>query len=384
MQTFFQNGDEQVNGDGTPDLGAHRVGRRAIQGFDPQMLLDPFEEQFDLPAAPIQLRDGQGWPGEVVGQEDQRLAGFRIAIADAPPRDGIIVLGLQAGRHDRLVETQAGGFVHGPGVTAGATEILLGPGDEESAALLNPMPAGEVQVAAIHDIKRTGFPDELVEDVDIMHTAGGDNDDGGEVALQSQQRVEFDGGLGTAKGGPRKEREAEVNGGGIQRVSRRLEFKAERFIGVERGGLLDEDVGQIGKDTPVPFFVGDRQCVAGGGLADAGVIELWAEGRQTGFDVAQTFAPGQLCKRQHEELFVGGQLADAKVAVVTGNTLVELVFGQEVEELGEDGATFVHKVKNRWLAVKHPQEIVAELKSKNDRTGVLSNFYNGKIAVIKI
>jgi len=41
-------------------------------------------------------------------------------------------------------------------------------------------------------------------------------------------------------------------------------------------------------------------------------------------------------------------------------------------------------VKNRWLAVKHPQEIVAELKSKNDRTGVLSNFYNGKIAVIKI
>jgi hypothetical protein len=33
--------------------------------------------------------------------------------------------------------------------------------------------------------------------------------------------------------------------------------------------------------------------------------------------------------------------------VVTGDTLVELVLGQEVEELGEDGATFVHKVKNR-------------------------------------
>jgi hypothetical protein len=30
--------------------------------------------------------------------------------------------------------------------------------------------------------------------------------------------------------------------------------------------------------------------------------------------------------------------------VVTGDTLVEFVFGQEVEELGEDGATFVHKV----------------------------------------
>ncbi|MCU0786390.1 MAG: hypothetical protein MUF81_20565 [Verrucomicrobia bacterium] len=34
---------------------------------------------------------------------------------------------------------------------------------------------------------------------------------------------------------------------------------------------------------------------------------------------------------------------------------VESVSGQEVEELGEAGAAFVHKVKNRWLAVEHPQ-----------------------------
>ena len=93
MQTFFQNGDEQINGDGAPDLGAHRVGAGAIKGFDAQMLLDPFEEEFDLPAAPIQLRDGQRRDGEVVGQKDQRLARFWIAITDATQRDGIIVLG---------------------------------------------------------------------------------------------------------------------------------------------------------------------------------------------------------------------------------------------------------------------------------------------------
>jgi hypothetical protein len=69
--------------------------------------------------------------------------------------------------------------------------------------------------------------------------------------------------------------------------------------------------------------------------------------------------------------------------VVTGDTLVELVFGQEVEELGEDGATFVHKVKNRRNAGNHPQGIVAELKSKNDRTAALSSFYNGEIVVTK-
>ncbi len=383
MQTFFQNCDEQINGDGGPDLSAHRVWRGAVKGFDAQMLLDPFEEEFDLPAAAIEFGDGQRRHGEVVGQKDECLAGLGIATADAAHEDGIIVLGVKAGQHHGLVETQAGGFVHGAGVTACAAEVLFGAGDEESTTLVDAMPAGEVEVAAIHDVERAGVPDELVEDVDVMNTARGDNDDGGKVALEGQQGVEFDGGLVLPKRGPRKQRKAQVNGGGVQCIGGGLEFKPERLIGVKRGGLPDEDLGKVGKDTPVAIFVGVGQRAAGGGLADAGVVEFWAEGRQAGFDVAQTFAPSQLGKRQHEELFISGEFADAAVAVVAGDTLVELVFGEEVEELGEDGATFIHKVENRRNAGSHPQGIVAELKSKNDRTAVLSSFYNGKIAVSK-
>jgi hypothetical protein len=128
-----------------------------------------------------------------------------------------------------------------------------------------------------------------------------------------------------------------------------LEFKTERLIGVKRGGLLDEHLGEISKDAPVAIFVGIGQRAAGGGLADAGVVEFRAKGRQTGFDVAQTFAPGQLGESQHKKLFISGEFADAAVAVVTGDTLVELVFGEEVEELGEDGATFVHKVNTAGM-----------------------------------
>ena len=383
MQAFFQNSDEQINGDGAPDLGAHSVGAGAVKGFDAEMLLDPFEKQFDLPTALVELNDGQRRHGKVVGQKDQRRAGFRVTIADAAQWVGIVSLGVKAGGDHRLVETQSGGFVHRPGVTAGATEVLFGAGDEESPTLVDAIPADEVEVAAIHDIERASLPDELVENIDIVNTASRDNDDGGEVALERQQGVEFDGGFVLPKRGPRKERETEVNSGGIQRVSCGLEFKAKGFIGVERGSLLDEHLSKVGKDAPVPLFVGHRQRIAGGGLADAGVIEFRAEGRQTGFDVAQTFAPSQLGKRQHEKLFIGGQLADTEVAVVTGDTLVKFVFGQEIEELGENGATFVHQVKNRRNAGSHPQGIVAELKSKNDRTAVLSSFYNDEIAVSK-
>jgi hypothetical protein len=86
MQTLFQNGDEQIAGDGGPDLAVQGVRAGAVKGFDAQMLFDPFEEQFDLPAATIELGNGQGWHGEVVGQEDQCPAGFWITIADAALR----------------------------------------------------------------------------------------------------------------------------------------------------------------------------------------------------------------------------------------------------------------------------------------------------------
>jgi hypothetical protein len=40
-------------------------------------------------------------------------------------------------------------------------------------------------------------------------------------------------------------------------------------------------------------------------------------------------------------------------------------------------------VENRKNAGDRPQGIVAELKSKNDRTAVLSSFHSGEIAVSK-
>jgi len=47
------------------------------EALDPQVLLDPLEEQLDLPAARVQRRDGQGGHGRVVGQEDEGLARHR-------------------------------------------------------------------------------------------------------------------------------------------------------------------------------------------------------------------------------------------------------------------------------------------------------------------
>ena len=46
------------------------------------MLLDPFEEQFHLPARLVERADGGCRQREVIGDKDQRLAGFRILESD--------------------------------------------------------------------------------------------------------------------------------------------------------------------------------------------------------------------------------------------------------------------------------------------------------------
>jgi hypothetical protein len=65
--TFFENSYEQVNGDGDSHLGTHGVLRCAVEGIDSQMLFDPFEEEFDIPAAAVKLGDLQRRFGEIVG-----------------------------------------------------------------------------------------------------------------------------------------------------------------------------------------------------------------------------------------------------------------------------------------------------------------------------
>jgi hypothetical protein len=121
-----------------------------------------------------------------------------------------------------------------------------------------------------------------------------------------------------------------------------LEFGTERFVGVEGGRLFDQDVSKIRKQPPVALFVRIRQRAASGGLANAAVLEFGAQGSQTGFDVAQALAVGQLGESQDQEVLVRGQRTDPMVAPIAADTLVEFVLGQFVHQLGEHRSAFVH------------------------------------------
>src|SRR5437762_3503211 len=100
------------------------------------MLLDPFEEEFDLPTAAIKLGDRKRGQGEVVGQKDQRLGGLEIFEADASQRCLEAFARIESSEQDGLIADQSGSAVDRMRVASLHLEIRLAAGDEEAAGLV--------------------------------------------------------------------------------------------------------------------------------------------------------------------------------------------------------------------------------------------------------
>ena len=132
MEFFLEDGHQNVNADGDPDLGLDGILAGPVKSFDAQVLFDPFEEKFDLPATLVELRDGQGGDIEIVGQKDQAFVRGRVAVAHASQGDRIILLRLKSGQENRLIGTQTGGCIDRPRFQALEPKVPFGAGHKES------------------------------------------------------------------------------------------------------------------------------------------------------------------------------------------------------------------------------------------------------------
>ena len=88
---FLRNDEQKIVANGYPDLRVHCVLRSPIESLDVEMLLYPFEKQFNLPAFPVQFRDSKRvFNREVVGQETIDFTGFEVLIHNKSQRVWIL------------------------------------------------------------------------------------------------------------------------------------------------------------------------------------------------------------------------------------------------------------------------------------------------------
>ena len=342
-QPLLDDGDERVNCDRHPDLRPHSVLRCPIERLDPQVLFDPTEEQFDLPAKLVELGDGQGGLKKVVRQEGQPAVVLPIIESDPTKMFGIVAFRFWSGQDDRLVRDQVHGFIDGPRGDPARLKIRFGPDDEKHSVLMKRVESEEVQIRPIQDIEGSGLKREIIEDPDIVRSSFCHMDKRGDRSTQVEKRMEFDGALAFAESGPREKRQAQVDRGGIEGVNCVLEFQADVLVAVESTGFGDEDLGEIGVDAPVPHFVGIGQVVARDAAADAHMIEPALHGSQAGYDIAEAFPVSQLGEGQTEELVEARKSPDFVVSLITPDAFSKLLQWQKGHDLGEDGRLGIHR-----------------------------------------
>src|ERR1019366_1447178 len=371
MQSLLDDGDQNVSGDRDPDLRLDAILGSSVEGFDPQVLLDPFEKEFDLPATAVQFGDRKCGQGEVIGQEDEGLGGFGIFKTDAAQWGLETLLRVEARENDTLVADQAGLAIDRMRVAALNLKVRLTASHEEASGLVEAIKALEIEEATIHEVEGAGLGQQLVEDVDLMHLAIADVDEGGNVAAQIQQRVQLDGCLGQSERCPWKYRQTEIDGRRVERIDGLLQFDTERFLHIQTPGDADQALSEIGVDAPVAHGVGIGQGVASHRRTNSEVIEFGTLCAQAYFDVPKALPIGQLREGHAQELVQAGKRLHFKLTLIACDATAKIGQRKMLHELRENQLALVHRSTLRNAASRGRKTKIRNSNRDQDNSSLM-------------
>src|SRR5215467_3971776 len=161
---------QEISDHGGEDLQPDGIFVLAKEFADAQMLLDPTEQEFDLPAAFVEGSDLDGGASQVIGDERDRPTlvapqpnapqrNRQPSIAFARELDLGIVDDGEAIANDRVARAPVGGA---------QAHVHFGAGDEESPVIVDLPPPAEVTIAFVEHVSRAADDRRAAADFDII------------------------------------------------------------------------------------------------------------------------------------------------------------------------------------------------------------------------
>lgn len=208
---------------------------------------------------------------------------------------------------------------------------------------MNFVESGVSDVSAIHDIKRTRFGNDPIEEIDVVYESVSNANKHRDIPPQVQECVHLYGAFSFAKSCPRKQRKAQIDRGRIESVSGLLQVDADLLCGVHGPRQMNQHLREIGIDAPIASFVGVGHSRARHRSSDAHMIQFRLQRPQTGFDIAETFAVSQLCKSHAEELIEAGEFLNLVIPAVASDAFAKLVERKKIHDLREHRLLDTHR-----------------------------------------
>ena len=310
---------QDIGQQGGPDLpfdGAFAVPQEVGQL---EGLFEFLEKDFDAPAAAIEIGDGLGAPGDVVGQEHH---GTKFTVhfdqgGDSAQFNGINFLHGRVGQNDQVVAEDR---VLGAGVELAddaALEVVLGAGDPKDLACRQVGQRVEVHIRLVKDDDFTlvDIGAQLAGALGFMLGGGVHDGAAGQEGLQVEAEMALGRGLAAAVFGPVQGTGHQLDGGGIHDMDETLETESEfRAADAAEGGLQGLQMSQHGPEEllghlRVAGAIGVGEGVFRRGRGGAQCRQRAGVKAQRVADIVEPEAVGQLGVKQTDDMAPRSELA---------------------------------------------------------------------------
>src|SRR5204863_306317 len=233
-----------------------------------------------------------------------------VEVHDAAQRIGVALRRADAGEANALVAAHAAAAIDRARGAQVKLQVLFGASDEKGASLREKIEAREVHITAVEQVKRSRFQPYFVEEIDIVDRPAGHINIGRNAAAYVQERMQLDRTFVAAKLSPGEQRQAQIDGRRVEGIHGLGQVHAERFVAVKIAGEPNQFLGEVAVNAPVANLVGVGQRVARNLPPETHVIEFGLLGAQTGFDIAQAAAIGELSEQETKELIPTREILD--------------------------------------------------------------------------
>lgn len=340
--SLLGNSDKQAGAQDRPDLDPDAVGRCAEESALAQMLHEPAPEQLGAPTTLGDLSDEQGRQGELVGEENQALAVFRIHVTDSPQPLGIGLLALAGVEPDGLVATQAGGLVDCSRFCDIETDADLQAREEEGSGEMKRIQAQKVEISTIEYVLGSWIYRNLVEGCHLVPVSLVQTGEYRNVVPQIEQHLQLDRGLIALPPGPREQRQTQLDQRRIQGEQVRLQAQFVRSIGVQATCPTHQHRRHFGEYPLGPMIVGIGHVGPRDPASNTHMIGALRAQPQTRLGAAQPLAMSQPSEDHRRKVIVGCQRSRRSWHRKLRGGTRQFLRVETGENLGEDRGRMIH------------------------------------------
>ena len=355
MKTWLQSilllrdDKQQVVTNGYPYLRVDSIAGCTVKGLDVQVLLDPLEEDLNLPSFSIQLCNSDCINREVISEESIDFPVSKVLIYNKPEVVRILLGSIKSCKLYCLIGDKSSLSINFPRLDDCVQHIILGSGDKPRMVLMKVLiERVKFHIALIHKIVGICHDRYFIHNLGIMNRGLCKADKYRNGSVQVHQGVHFKATLAMMESCPWTQCQTQLNGATVKSTNHFIKVNPKLFSFVQFLSLLYQDIAKVLVDTPILFLVRLCKCRFGHNLKSR-PIQVLRTKIKSSLNISQATAISELRKAHYQKLISAIELYGMSVTFIPFDALAEFILGEERHKLREDCFTFIHSLQELAL-----------------------------------